>query len=371
VERELVEPPELAVGSIARALDAVITDPGRHAAWLLVFADLLDKASLAPPRPEQLYLLHAAAASAPTQPQRDVARREVRHFETRLRSQLKDGQPLPRHRKEGRLEVLILVPKPVERRALDAVFDIGGVTPQPFDSRVRYRRFPIEGQRITVTAVCMQEAGNLSAANVVRDYVGAVGRPDLAVLIGMAMATSADVDIGDVVVAEQVIDYEPRRMTPDGGVSRFRAFHTKRSPEADAKHASDVRRRSFLDRIDESRRQLIRVGEIEPEVEACVPNEPMIRFGVILSGEKLVEDSGESSLAPEHDRAYALEMEGAGFATTCHHLDCEWLVVRGVADRGEPNRTKEAQLLATVSAASFVRVLLETEWPVRRTALTM
>lgn len=66
-----------------------------------------------------------------------------------------------------------------------------------------------------------------------------------------------------------------------------------------------------------------------------------------------------------HDRIYALEMEGAGFAATCHHVGIDWAVVRGVADRGEEQRSKAWQPVATAAAAGFVGSFLASAWTTR------
>lgn len=359
------EPAEFATGAIARSFRDVISSAKSREAWLLVFADLLDKIRQAEPRPELLYLLHAAVASAPNEEQRKAAKSEVTTFEAELRGRLKDGTSIRPLTREG-LEVLIVVPKSVERKAIDAVFEIEDLAARALDSRVRYRRFEFPGAAsVMVTVVCAQEAGNLIASNIVRDYVSALGRPDLAVLCGMAMGLSDEISVGSVVIANQVFDYEPQRLSPDGGVSRFDAFRIKQTTDADARHTVDAQSDRILQRLVKARDRLVAAGVSPGDLPVDRPATRMT-FGVTLSGDKLVENDERPSLASLHDRSYALEMEGAGFAVACHRLDCEWLVVRGIADHGEQDRDKTAQLSAALGAASFVRVLLETEWSAER-----
>src|SRR4051812_22486085 len=114
-----MEPPELAIGALARNLRTILSTSSQRSAWPLVFADLVDKAKLAEPRPDLLYVLHAAVASAPTAAEGKAARNELRQFSAELRDRLKSGVALPRHNRDG-LEVLIVVPKKIEREALDA-----------------------------------------------------------------------------------------------------------------------------------------------------------------------------------------------------------------------------------------------------------
>jgi nucleoside phosphorylase len=230
---------------------------------------------------------------------------------------------------------------------------------------VRYQRFGLGApslRAVTVTLVCMQEAGNLLAANVVRDYVGAFGRPDLAVLCGMAMGTTKDVTSGDVVISKQVFDYGPRRVTLDEERSRFESYRVR----ATLLHDLRNHRNSHDDAVQATFRESVRRLDT---ADVHVPSEvragtftPRFHAGVILSGDELVEDESGAERARAHDRAYALEMEGAGFCATCDHLGSDWFVIRGVADHGEANRDKSWQAAATAAAASFVRTFLLSSW---------
>jgi nucleoside phosphorylase len=77
---------------------------------------------------------------------------------------------------------------------------------------------------------------------------------------------------------------------------------------------------------------------------------------VILAGGKLLEDGSLPRRADEaHARIMAAEMDGAGFAAACEQQRRPWVVVRGIADYGEPDRRKHWQYPATFVAARYVR----------------
>lgn len=367
---EIQEPAEFAVSSVARALRDIIDrrasefDASEAAAtddvdpeWLIIFLDLVDKARAASPDPRLLAVINAALASAPAE-DRGAAQEALRAYERELRGELRGGTRLQPEARTGP-EVLIVVPKPLEQRACLTIFDAGDVSPKRFDTSVRYRRFPLSERNstTTVTLVCMQDAGNILAANLVRDYVAAFGRPDLAVLCGMAMGVTDKIKEGDVVVAKQLIDYGPRRVTVDGDRTRFEAFRPPQRVLGDLQEHVDAGR----DAVTAAARAALPVlRERGLEVPQAAEKEgwrPKVHPGVILAADQLVEDlgAGQTSL---HDRVYAVEMEGAGFAATCHHLGCDWAVVRGVADHGEADRSKAWQPVATAAAAGFVASFL-------------
>ena len=363
---EVVEPPSLGVGAVSRILKAIARD--HPDAWLLAFLDLVDKAREADPSEELVYVLHAALASAPPE-ERDAAAEEVRAFERRLRAELRGGTAAARAARSGP-EVLVLTPKMVERRACAAVFDCEDAKPAMFDSHIRYRRFRLErAAGKTVTLACLEDASNVLASNVVRDYVGAFGRPDLAVLCGMAMGTTPDVGLGDVVVGRLVFDLGPRRVTLDKDKTRFEPYRVRERLRADLAEHRDTGADATIAALRAALPRMQASGlEFPPDFDDQ-RWQPKVHTGVTLSGDELVEDESGPDRAQAHDRAYALEMEGAGFAATCDHVGCDWVVVRGVADRGESDRDKSWQAVATAAAASFVAAFLAESWePAKATA---
>ena len=361
---ETAEPSQYAVGALCRELERI---SAHHTdAWLHVFLDLLDKASLAGPSEQVLFALHAALASAPEK-DLEAAKAELANFEARLRRELKSGTRLAPEEREG-LEVLLVVPKPVEHEACLEVFDCADLAPRLFDSRVRYRRREFDdggaaGPRTHLTVVCLNDAGNLRTANIIQDYVGAFGRPHLAILCGMAMGLDdTKVELGDVVVAKSVFDMSPRRVTADEVFSRFDPMSVPDELSEDLREHCGRGREETAMRFRQACSELERKGMRTPEGFDAAEFSPRLRHGVILAGETLFEDDSGDIWSKVHDRAYAMEMEGAGFASSCKHLRSEWMVVRGVADYGEGDHSKEWQGVAAAAAASFARSFLAKEW---------
>ena len=178
-----------------------------------------------------------------------------------------------------------------------------------------------------------------------------------AILVGMAAGRRSEVDLGDVVIAESVIAYEYMTLKPDE-VIYSPVVHTvprKRIRQARTMHQVDphwsARLRSeimscsdFAGVPADSERQLDENWECE------------VATGAVLAGARLVENGSIPFLSQQlSDRVKAVEMEGAGFAAMCTEFDVDWLVVRGIADFGEPERSKGWQFPAAYAAAAFVR----------------
>ena len=85
------------------------------------------------------------------------------------------------------------------------------------------------------------------------------------------------------------------------------------------------------------------------------------RPGLIQAGERVKKDGSLPKNAREfHDKLYAVEMEGSGFAQSCLTAGLDWMVVRGIADHGDPRKRDKKQTLAAVAAACLLRQFLET-----------
>ncbi|MCC8999661.1 MAG: SUMF1/EgtB/PvdO family nonheme iron enzyme, partial [Candidatus Contendobacter sp.] len=98
-------------------------------------------------------------------------------------------------------------------------------------------------------------------------------------------------------------------------------------------------------------------------------NDAKVEFGLILSGEKLVDNLDYREqlqrLAPE---ALGGEMEGAGLYVACQEAKVDWIVIKAICDwaDGDKKRNKTArQQLAAGNAAAFVAHALQ-QAPLKR-----
>lgn len=143
--------------------------------------------------------------------------------------------------------------------------------------------------------------------------------------------------LGDVIVATQVVPYEPARM----GISEFvsRGAH----PESSLLLVNRLRNLDW---------------SWTPSDDGSVAPRGLL-FGPILSGEKLVDDpSFKEQLFEEFPKAIGGEMEGAGVYAASSRAHAHWIVVKAICDWGDGSKTKEFQPLAARNAAAVVQAML-------------
>ncbi len=83
-----------------------------------------------------------------------------------------------------------------------------------------------------------------------------------------------------------------------------------------------------------------------------------VRFGVVLTGEKLVDDIDyRDQLVAHEEEAVGGEMEGAGLYVSSYDNKVDWIVVKAICDWGDGNKEVDKtprQKLAAKNAADFV-----------------
>ncbi len=160
-------------------------------------------------------------------------------------------------------------------------------------------------------------------------------RPTIAIMVGIAFGVESDShQIGDVLVSKQIQNYDLQRVgTSEEG-------------------APEIILRG--DCIPASERLLDRMRTYELEWE----NQADVHFGLVLSGEKLIDNYDYREhireLVPE---AIGGEMEGNGFYIGCHRAKKDWIVVKAICDWADGNKGKAKshnQQIAARNAAEFV-----------------
>jgi nucleoside phosphorylase len=141
--------------------------------------------------------------------------------------------------------------------------------------------------------------------------------------------------IGDVIVATQVVPYEPQRMGISENVPR--GAH----PESSLLFCNRLRNLGW---------------QWTPSGSASTRG---ILEGPLLSGEKLVDDPAfKAKLFEEFPKAIGGEMEGAGVYAAAARESVNWIVVKSICDWGDGNKSKEHQPLAAKNSVSVVAALL-------------
>lgn len=189
-------------------------------------------------------------------------------------------------------------------------------------------------------------AGGLGAALLtVQKGIDAL-KPVAVIMVGIAFGTDPKKQrIGDVLVARQLMPYEPQRLgqTKAGALElRARGDRSPASPGLLDKFRSGV-----LD---------WRPPTASSELRGAVI--PKVHFGLVVSGEKLVDNQAfrDQLLRIEPD-AIGGEMEGAGLYVAAYDRNVAWILVKAICDWADGNKgrnKKQRQRLAAKNAVEFV-----------------
>ena len=164
--------------------------------------------------------------------------------------------------------------------------------------------------------------------------------PSAVIMAGIAFGIdSKKQSIGDVLVSKQLMLYEIQRVGTEEG--KFKLI-----PRGDRPHASP--------------RLISRFRSTDLHLDG---SKFKVHFGLILSGEKLVDNIDFRDRLKEFEpEAIGGEMEGAGLYVACADARVDWILVKSVCDwaDGQKDQNKEAQQrIAAHNAACFVLQVLQ------------
>ncbi|WP_173160391.1 phosphorylase family protein [Phytohabitans suffuscus] len=195
-------------------------------------------------------------------------------------------------------------------------------------------------------ALAVTGEGNQASA-VVTERASAAFAPEVVLVVGVAGALHADIDLGDVVVATRIYGYHGGKEDRTGFHARPRAWD---APHHLEQHARYLTRTAWWDRL-------------LPEY----PGRPFkIHLRPVLAGE-VVLDSRASPLAQlvrrHYNDAAAVEMESAGASLAARlNRSLPLLTVRGISDRADGNKAASDltgwQSVAASRAAAFALALV-------------
>jgi len=195
------------------------------------------------------------------------------------------------------------------------------------------------GRRVRVAAVKSLQPGNESA---VLAYQGLVEEynPATVLLVGVAGGVNGKVAVGDVVIGDQVILYDHRRVTAEG--SRHRG-------QAQAISAELLHRLSEFSVAEHDQQRSFRLHR-----------------GPIGSGNAVVTDVDSEIrlwLNDFHEKVLAVETESAGLAQAFHERVRGdgvrgWLPIRGISDTADADKGHDHHPLAAGHAAVVMAMLL-------------
>lgn len=213
-----------------------------------------------------------------------------------------------------------------------------------------YAELPTEdGDKYSVALLSLRGMGNVNAAVATTQAID-VWNPQAVFVVGIAGGVKADLEdgsLGDVVVAEQIVAYEPGKIKNRIVSRRYDVLRPA--------HNLLVAAREFARRPWTSKIQV-------PPPDGRRERQPKVHFGVTLSGEKVIADNElVNDLRRDWPKMISIDMEGFGAAMASYQAENlpAMLQIRGISDWADSTKNDDWQAYAADVAASFALAFLE------------
>ncbi|MCG8419258.1 MAG: hypothetical protein MJE77_15095 [Proteobacteria bacterium] len=239
--------------------------------------------------------------------------------------------------------VAILTALPEE---LDAVLGhAGDWTKIPAgEGKIRTYYATRKGGRKVVTASALS-MGQLNAALLARDVL-LEHAPDYFLLAGIAGGLG-DARLGDVVVSDQIVDYELQKVRDSGPDVRWSVY---RSDPGLLDAALNFRSDDWKSKIG------------TPRPDGQDKSRTQLHVGVVLSGNKVIASANAAgALRSVWTKSAALEMEATGVAAALYQSAERpgFMMVKGVCDRADSRKDDQWHEFASHAAAAYCWAILD------------
>ncbi len=203
------------------------------------------------------------------------------------------------------------------------------------------------GQIAGIDAVCvLSRIGKVAAATTATMLIEKFGVTHI-LFTGVAGAGDACVKVGDIVVADSLLQYDmdasplfPRYEVPLTGLSHFQSDHHLSNIVASA--ATGFLGSDFETVIDAAERELFHLVR------------PRVHRGMIASGDQFISSAQHiNALGAALPGLLAVEMEGAAVAQVCFELGVPFAVIRTISDNANEDAPHDFMRFVTTVAARY------------------
>ncbi len=264
-----------------------------------------------------------------------------------------------------RADYFILSIIPIEFLATLAAF---GVDPESTPNLTHagnkfYRAIVItnDGREVQVWIGNVGEPRNVYCAAYMASICANVFEFEKTILVGIAGGNKMNVNLGDVVGADTVLDLEGGKTTQPSpwdklfgrpGRTQLRTAVIRCENEL----ATWLRSSSF-DNEDLNREAVDVIRKFSSaKLKFADLTSANFTMGWVQAGEKVVRDGSLPKNSREHhDKLNAVEMEGMGFSIICKALELSWLIFRGISDFGDRRKGDSVQANAALMAALYAK----------------
>jgi nucleoside phosphorylase len=235
------------------------------------------------------------------------------------------------------VDVLLVTVTDVETQAVfDAVAAVKKTKPraQFLGDHTYYHFGEVGGANVSlVKTVVMGTVQQGGSHDTVLDAISEL-KPSAVIMVGIAFGMDRNTQkIGEILVSEHLQPYEPQKVSTT--------------------EEGDVRVITRGERVTAAIRLLSRISNAKLTWQGS-----NVRFGLVLSGEKLIDNSDfRNTLREFASEAIGGEMEGAGLYAAARKHKVDWILVKAIcdwADGKKKYKKNERQKLAARNAASFV-----------------
>jgi adenosylhomocysteine nucleosidase len=209
------------------------------------------------------------------------------------------------------------------------------------------------GKIAGIDAVCvLSRIGKVAAATTATMLVEKFGVTHI-LFTGVAGAGDAGVRVGDIVVADSLLQYDmdasplfPKFQVPLTGLSHFGTDQYLSNVVAVA--ANRFLEDDFGAVIDEAERRDFRLER------------PRLHRGLVASGDQFISDAGHiNALGAALPGLLAVEMEGAAVAQVCFELGVPFAVIRTISDNANEHAAHDfLRFVKTVAARYAFNVVM-------------
>lgn len=203
------------------------------------------------------------------------------------------------------------------------------------------------GNLYGIDAVCvLSRIGKVAAATTATTLIERFGVTHI-VFTGVAGAGEAGVNVGDIVIADTLVQYDmdasplfPRFEVPLTGLSHFPSDGKLSKQLASATHA--FLEHDFTEAIDADERAQFRLVQ------------PQLHRGLIASGDQFVRGRDHLiTVKASLTGILAVEMEGAAVAQVCFELGVPFAVIRTISDNANEDAATDFMRFVKAVAARY------------------
>ena len=255
--------------------------------------------------------------------------------------------------KISEVDIVMIFALPEERSAAFRAFnfssslDIYDETGKFYYQKTAYKNLKIIS--ITQTKMGISMASSLTTRAIM------TFQPKMVVMTGICAGREGATDIGDVLLASSVYDYTAGKITEQGKVLRpdpipcnsiFLNIYGQRT-----EHENDKKLNSVIDELWEQDRE-------RPTNHTKVHQKSLGTGTSVVADSKVIEEAIKSQ-----DNLYGIDMEGYGVAVAAFELGVPFLIVKGIQDFADGEKTStenknNAREYASLASAVLARLIV-------------